>query len=84
MCLLHNFPNVIEHTIQWARDNFAGLFTIPAQQAEEYQRDPTKFIERTSNNPSMYDRNDIVENINRSLGQEHPKDFVDCIKWVRL
>ncbi|CAF5227459.1 unnamed protein product, partial [Rotaria magnacalcarata] len=23
MCLLHNFPNLIEHTIQWARDNFA-------------------------------------------------------------
>ena len=84
MCLLHNFPNVIEHTIQWARDNFAGLFTIPAQQAEEFIRDPKVFIKRTAKNPSLYDQNEIVENVKRTLGSERPKNFTDCIKWVRL
>ncbi|CAF1335638.1 unnamed protein product [Rotaria sordida] len=83
MCLLHNFPNLIEHTIQWARDNFAGLFTIPAQQAEEYQRNSRKFAQRTSTNLSEYDRNEIIENVKRSLGQERPKNFLDCIKWSR-
>jgi ubiquitin-activating enzyme E1 len=84
MCLLHNFPNLIEHTIQWARDNFAGLFAIPAQQAEEYQRNPKDFAERTSKNLSPYDRNEIIENVKRSFNQECPKDFLDCIKWVSL
>ncbi len=84
MCLLHNFPNLIEHTIQWARDNFAGLFTIPAQQTEEYQRKPKEFAERTSKNLSEYDRNEIIENVKRTLGQERPRDFADCIKWVSL
>ncbi|CAF1329650.1 unnamed protein product, partial [Rotaria sordida] len=31
MSILRNFPNLIEHTIEWVRDNFAGLFTIPPQ-----------------------------------------------------
>ena len=84
MCLLHNFPNIIEHTIQWARDNFAGLFTIPAQQAEEYIRDPTKIAVQTSKNPAVYDQNEIIDNITRTLVQERPKDFSDCIKWVSL
>jgi ubiquitin-activating enzyme E1 len=84
MCLLHNFPNIIEHTIQWARDNFAGLFTIPAQQAEEYILDPKKIVVQTSKNPSVYDQNEIIDNITRTFVQERPKDFPDCIKWVSL
>ena len=83
MCLLHNFPNLIEHTIQWARDNFAGLFTNPTQQAEEYQRDPQGFIERTAKAASIYDREEIVNNVNRILVDDRPKSFVDCIKWAR-
>jgi ubiquitin-activating enzyme E1 len=82
ICLLHNFPNVIEHTIQWARDNFAGLYTNPAQQADEYKRNPQEFVERTAKTPSHYDQNEITDNIKRSLGEERPKNFVDCIKWV--
>lgn len=30
ICTLKNFPNAIEHTLQWARDLFEGLFTVPA------------------------------------------------------
>ena len=26
ICTLKNFPNAIEHTLQWARDNFEGIF----------------------------------------------------------
>ena len=26
ICTLKNFPNAIEHTIQWARDEFEGVF----------------------------------------------------------
>jgi len=82
MCTLRNFPNLIEHTIEWARDNFAGLFTIPAQQAEEYLRDSKGFAERTSKNHSEYDKNETIENVKRLLGSERPKNFSDCIKWV--
>lgn len=83
ICLLHNFPNIIEHTIQWARDNFAGLFTNPAQQAEEYQRDPKGFVERTGKTASGYDRDEIIGNVKRILGHDRPTTFVECIRWAR-
>ncbi|CAF3992829.1 unnamed protein product [Rotaria sordida] len=83
MCTLRNFPNLIEHTIEWARDNFAGLFTIPPQQAEEFLRKPKEFAERTTKNHSEYDKTEIIKNIKCILGEERPKNFIDCIKWSR-
>ena len=67
-----------------ARDNFAGHFTIPAQQAEEFMRGPKEFAGRTSKNHSEYDKNETVENVKRILGSDRPKNFADCIKWVIL
>ncbi|PIK48009.1 ubiquitin-like modifier-activating enzyme 1 Y-like protein [Apostichopus japonicus] len=46
ICTLKNFPNAIEHTIQWARDEFEGLFRNPQENVSLYINDP-KFMERT-------------------------------------
>ena len=45
-------------------------------------RGPKEFAERTAKNHSEYDKNETVENVKRILGQERPKTFSDCIKWV--
>ncbi len=39
VCTLKNFPNAIEHTIQWARDDFEGVFK---QTLEVYIRTHTQ------------------------------------------
>jgi ubiquitin-activating enzyme E1 len=36
ICTLKNFPNAIEHTLQWARDDFEGVFTISPENARQY------------------------------------------------
>lgn len=36
ICTLKNFPNAIEHTLQWGRDAFEGLFTQPASYVNDY------------------------------------------------
>uniref|UniRef100_A0A8C2JCW7 E1 ubiquitin-activating enzyme n=1 Tax=Cyprinus carpio TaxID=7962 RepID=A0A8C2JCW7_CYPCA len=36
ICTLKNFPNAIEHTLQWARDEFEGLFKQPVENALQY------------------------------------------------
>ena len=36
ICTLKNFPNAIEHTLQWARDTFEGLFCHPPEYVNEY------------------------------------------------
>ncbi len=46
ICTLKNFPNAIEHTIQWARDMFEGLFTTPAEMANQFLEDPRAFFDR--------------------------------------
>ena len=44
LCTLKNFPNAIEHTLQWARDKFEGLFHNPAMSALNYSKDSDKFL----------------------------------------
>merc|ERR1719382_1182615 len=36
VCTLKNFPNAIEHTIQWSRDLFEGLFKQAPEDANCY------------------------------------------------
>lgn len=46
ICTLKNFPNAIEHTIQWARDAFEGLFSNPAETANQFLDDQRAFLGR--------------------------------------
>jgi ubiquitin-activating enzyme E1 len=52
ICTLKNFPNAIEHTLQWARDLFEGIYTQSPFNAAEYVRDAA-FIERTLKLPGV-------------------------------
>ena len=48
ICTIKNFPNAIEHTIQWARE-FEGLFTEAPENVNMFLNDPefmTKFLLR--------------------------------------
>lgn len=36
VCTLHHFPNQIEHTLQWARDLFEGLYKNSADNVNSY------------------------------------------------
>ncbi|XP_054711827.1 ubiquitin-like modifier-activating enzyme 1 isoform X2 [Uloborus diversus] len=82
ICTLKNFPNAIEHTLQWARDEFEGLFKQAAENAYLYMTDPT-FNERTlklaGNQPL-----EVLETVKRVIMDERPKSFKDCIVWARL
>ena len=46
ICTLKNFPNAIEHTLQWARDTFEGVFTNPGKAALDFLKDPNAYLER--------------------------------------
>jgi ubiquitin-activating enzyme E1 len=52
ICTLKNFPNAIEHTLQWARDMFEGVFTQNPQNASQYIND-IGFIDRTLKLPGV-------------------------------
>ena len=44
MCTLRNFPNQIEHCIEWGRDQFNTLFASRVQDCQEYLKDPQGFV----------------------------------------
>lgn len=81
ICTLKNFPNAIEHTLQWARDMFEGLFRQAAENAAFYIADPN-FLERTQRLPGVQPL-EILETIKSGLIDERPNNFEDCIIWAR-
>lgn len=79
ICTLKNFPNQIEHTIQWARDLFEGLFKGPAEQVNLYLTTPN-FIEQTMKQSG--NQKEVLDNISRLLDREFARSYQDCIKWA--
>jgi len=82
ICTLKNFPNAIEHTLQWARDAFEGFFSSPAADVNNYLTD-AKFVEKTMKQQGEQPM-ETFTNIANCLTIEKPSSFEDCVKWARL
>lgn len=81
ICTLKNFPNKIEHTIQWARDWFEGAFTQGPQDVNSYLSQP-HFLEDLAKQGNA--ELPTLEVIEKFLVTEKPIHFNDCIRWARL
>ncbi|RUP12667.1 hypothetical protein BC936DRAFT_139798, partial [Jimgerdemannia flammicorona] len=81
ICTLKNFPNAIEHTIQWSRDLFEGLFRQPAENVNLYLSQPN-FIETSLKQSG--NQKELLESLRNFLVTEKPLSFDECIHWARL
>jgi len=83
---LKNFPYQIEHTIEWARDLFGGLFTLGPSDANGYLRNPTEFFETLKTNQAhLATQRETLTNINNTLVQlRKGVDFDLCVSWARF
>lgn len=81
-CTLHHFPNQIEHTLQWARDLFEGLYKNSADNVNSYLTNPT-FVESLKKQ-SAGARLEILQNVKSCLVTDAPRTFEQCIIWGRL
>ncbi|KAK5605800.1 E1 ubiquitin-activating protein [Crenichthys baileyi] len=81
ICTLKNFPNAIEHTLQWARDEFEGLFKQAPENAMQYLTDP-KFMERTLKLPGAQPV-EVLEAVYKSVVTDCPHSWGDCVAWAR-
>ena len=81
ICTLKNFPNQIEHTIQWARDLFEGLFNHPAENVNQYLTQPNYVdtLLKQGGNPK-----ETLEQIHAFLVAQKALSFNDCVAWARL
>uniref|UniRef100_A0A7N8YPC2 Ubiquitin-activating enzyme E1 n=1 Tax=Mastacembelus armatus TaxID=205130 RepID=A0A7N8YPC2_9TELE len=69
ICTLKNFPNAIEHTLQWARDEFEGLFKQPPEN-------------RTLKLPGAQPV-EVLEAVYKSIVTDCPRSWADCVTWAR-
>ncbi|CDJ43654.1 hypothetical protein ETH_00003310, partial [Eimeria tenella] len=46
LCTLRHFPHTIEHTIEWARDLFQGLFSDRMAEAAQFAANPEGFLDQ--------------------------------------
>lgn len=75
LCTLRFFPCAIEHTLQWARDEFEGLFQLPAESVNRFLGELPEELPR-------WEGLVVPEQVRRSL-QERPRDWGDCVRWAR-
>ena len=83
ICTLKNFPNAIEHTLQWARDTFEGIFTNPAAAALEYIRNPNAYIDRIMKLQGSQPLEEL-SHVYNAIVEDRPNNFEDCVKWARF
>ena len=83
ICTLKNFPNAIEHTLQWARDQFEGMFTQSQENADQYLREPAKFVDRTKRLQGAQSL-DTMESVRAVLIHQKPNSFEDCVAGARF
>lgn len=82
VCTLKNFPNQIEHTIQWAREQFDELFQKPVANVNQYLSQSDYLSSLSSSGDSGYGQQ--VEQIKEYLVDARPQSFDACIVWARL
>ncbi|XP_070697555.1 ubiquitin-like modifier-activating enzyme 1 [Pempheris klunzingeri] len=86
LCTLKNFPYRIEHTLQWARDQFEGLFKQTPENVNLFLRD-AGFVERTlgvGDAEALEVLGGVWSSIaDMKAGGQRPATWEDCISWAR-
>ncbi|ORY32545.1 putative ubiquitin activating enzyme [Naematelia encephala] len=80
-CTVKNFPNAIEHTIQWAREAFDALYVNPPTTVNLYLSQPN-FVEMTLKSSGQH--HEQLKQIEKYLVKERPTSFSQCIEWARM
>jgi ubiquitin-activating enzyme E1 len=81
VCTLKNFPNQIQHTLQWSRDWFEGEFKQSAEEVNNYlSQSPEVYLSTLQPNT----KTETLQKIRQTLVDERPVTFEDCVVWSRL
>lgn len=80
-CTVKNFPNAIQHTIEWSRQTFDGLFVKPPSAVNAYLSDPN-YLENTMKYSGQ--QREQIEQLVSFLATNKPLTVEECIVWARL
>ena len=80
ICTLKHFPNMIEHTLAWARDWFEEAYKQMPDDARSYLRSPD-FQSTLANQQNM--KLEALRRIKEALLDLKPNNFAQCVQWAR-
>lgn len=83
MCTLRNFPNQIEHCIEWGRDQFNTLFCSRVQDAVEFLRGPEAFVTALRQNTTSAGVRTQLSDITELVRLKQSGDVDGVIKEAR-
>eukprot|EP00753_Platysulcus_tardus_P002769 PLAT11883.1.p2 GENE.PLAT11883.1~~PLAT11883.1.p2 ORF type:complete len:1075 (+),score=593.60 PLAT11883.1:102-3227(+) len=84
MCTLKNFPNQIEHCIEWARDVFQGSFTSSVQDASTFLADPAAYLAKLPAEGNEHVQRLKLTGIKKILEAAKVATFESCVAVARL
>jgi len=82
VCTLKNFPNRIEHTLQWARDWFEGAFKQAVDDVNAYLKTNNYVAQLDKTSPGA--KLETLRRVKTALVDARPVSFEDCVRWARL
>ena len=83
MCTLRNFPNQIEHCIEYARDLFNRLFVDTPNDTVGYIEKPESFLFDLKKNNTTSGTLTVLEEIKRLIDLKENADFNKCVEVAR-
>jgi ubiquitin-activating enzyme E1 len=84
MCTLRNFPNQIEHTIEWGRDDFHTVFNDRVNDAISFLEDPAKYLKALKDNNTLSGSLEALNLVNELLDTNATKSFEKCVEFAVL
>lgn len=84
MCTLKNFPNAIEHCIEWARDNFEGKFSGGPQDAKAFASDPMKWLADVAGEGNAFTRRAKLQSVKDIITNAKSATWRCCVERARL
>ncbi|CAB3408998.1 unnamed protein product [Caenorhabditis bovis] len=82
VCTLKNFPNEIQHTIAWAREQFETFFSSPSETANKFLKDERLFNDHVEK-LMVGQQIQVLEQVKEALIDGKPSCAEDCIRWAR-
>jgi ubiquitin-activating enzyme E1 len=83
MCTLKNFPNLIEHCIEWARDVFQGSFCNAVQDAKAFLAAPARWLEKAAEEPNVSSRLKKIKGVADVLSSAETASLQTCATIAR-
>jgi ubiquitin-activating enzyme E1 len=83
MCTLRNFPNQIEHCIEWGRDLFNKLFVDRPNDAANFIEKPQSFLFQLKQNTTLSGVREAMEEIKKIVDLKKSADFSKCVEVAR-